>query len=146
MTAGTWRPGHRRRPVSRRATRLEDTVIALATTNDTRLVVKAEPPEVDPKNDPNDPLYDGRAIETGDEIILLMGNIYGGKSIAVYLSQMTTEELDAWKQILNLAYERAREITSERDRVAAEAAHNGDDSYIRRHRASPAVVIRPRKS
>lgn len=146
MTAGTWRPGHRRRPVSRRATRLEESVVALVTANDTRLVLKAEDPSVDPRNNPLDPLYDGRAPEEGDEIVLLVGNIYGGKSVALYLSQMTTEELDALKQILNLAYERARVVTSERDRVAAEAAHNGDDSYIRRHRASPAVVIRPGKS
>lgn len=139
---GTWRPGIRRRPQSAKRTRLDDTVIALGHANNTQVIVKAEPP-VPP--DPNDPLYDGSAPEEGDEIVIIFAHV-GSKGLALQLSQMTTKELDGVKQLIDFAFERARTVTSERDKIAAGAAANGDDSYLRRHRPGPSISIRPGKS
>jgi hypothetical protein len=137
----TWKPGHRRRPASKHVQRLEDTVIALGQVHELKLIIKAEPP---PEVDTDDPLYDGRTAEAGDEIIVIQSSVYGARTLALKLSQMTTEELDSWKQLMDLAYDRARVVTVERDAIAAKAAADGDDSYIRRHRPSPTVVIRTR--
>lgn len=62
----------------------------------------------------------------------------------VSLTYLTTEELDAFKQFMDHAFERARPICEELDRKAQEAYDNGDDGYARLYRPVPQFFDRER--
>lgn len=59
------------------------------------------------------------------------------------LSTMTTPELHLYSELINLAIEMARPVVAERDRIAAEANEEGDDSYSRIYRQKPQLIVRP---
>jgi hypothetical protein len=61
------------------------------------------------------------------------------------LSEMTTEELDAFEAFIVKAVERARPICKELDARAAKAWEEGDDSYTRSYRTAPRLVERKRR-
>lgn len=60
------------------------------------------------------------------------------------ITSMTAEELAHYKEFINLAIEMAEPVVAERDRIAAEAMAEGDDSYGRVYRQPSRIVVRPR--
>ena len=58
------------------------------------------------------------------------------------LSGMTLPELEATRRFFNLAFDLADPVVRERDKVAADASQDGDDSYSRIYRGLPEFVIR----
>lgn len=66
----------------------------------------------------------------------------GARSHNLNLTNLTVAELDTWKKLVDLAYEKARPTCVERDRIAAEAYANGDDSYVRSYRREPSFHLR----
>jgi hypothetical protein len=87
---------------------------------------------------------DDTPVEPGDNIVIAFDSGY--KKFAVNLSAMTTEELLMWQQAIGIAIEWAAPIVQERDRVAREAADNGNDIFYRRHRAAPKLSVFQRQS
>lgn len=62
--------------------------------------------------------------------------------IHLRLTSLTEKELDLLEKFLKLAFDLARPIVKERDRVAREAAESGDVSFGRTWRQEPQFVIR----
>lgn len=60
------------------------------------------------------------------------------------ITSMTSAELAHYKEFINLAIEIAEPIVEERDKIAAEAMTEGDDSYGRVYRQPSRIVVRPR--
>lgn len=60
------------------------------------------------------------------------------------ITSMTAAELAHYKEFINMAIEMAEPIVEERDRIAAEAMGEGDDSYGRVYRQPSRIVVRPR--
>lgn len=67
------------------------------------------------------------------------------RPLAVNLTGLTEEELNAVQMFLNRAFEQARPIIQERDKVADDAFDQGDDSFVRNYRRPPELVVRTRK-
>lgn len=63
--------------------------------------------------------------------------------ISMQLSNLTMEELTAFKKFWELAFELAEPVVTERDRLAAEALERGDDSHPRIFRQKPVFAVRP---
>lgn len=63
-------------------------------------------------------------------------------TISWNLTALTVEELDAFKEIIDTAFELARPICKARDKEAADALAEGDDSHSRIYRAVPQLVYR----
>jgi hypothetical protein len=66
----------------------------------------------------------------------------GTRAMNWNLTNLTRGELDTWKKLMDLAYEKAAPVCSERDRVANEAMEAGDDSYARSYRQDPLFAMR----
>lgn len=60
------------------------------------------------------------------------------------LSGMTVEEFEATRQFFNHLFDLVDPVVRERDKVAADAFANGDDSYARIYRPTPQFVTRDR--
>jgi hypothetical protein len=58
------------------------------------------------------------------------------------LSEMTAEELDATKEMLDKVFAEARPICEYRDKKAREAFDEGDDSHYRLYRQVPGIFER----
>jgi hypothetical protein len=58
------------------------------------------------------------------------------------MTALTEEELEAWKTFVDMVYEKALPVVRERDRLAAEAMEQGDDSYARSFRRDPILIVR----
>jgi len=65
-------------------------------------------------------------------------------AVALGLTELTTEELDAMQELFNKAFELARPTTRRRDEIADEAFQRGDDRYARSYREPPQLVYRQR--
>jgi hypothetical protein len=61
------------------------------------------------------------------------------------LSAMTEQELEVTRQFFNNAFDLAEPVARERDKVAADAFANGDDSYHRIYRQVPQFIVRERQ-
>ena len=64
--------------------------------------------------------------------------------LAIKLSILTEPELDALEELFMSAFAWARPVVKQRDKEAADAYEQGDDSYSRSYRALPTVVYRKR--
>lgn len=62
----------------------------------------------------------------------------------IKLSNLTEQELDALEELFMSAFAWARPVVKQRDKEAADAWAEGDDSYTRCYRALPTVVYRKR--
>lgn len=60
------------------------------------------------------------------------------------ITSCTAAELAHYKEFINMAIEMAEPIVAERDKIAAEAMEEGDDSYGRVYRQPSRIVVRPR--
>jgi hypothetical protein len=58
------------------------------------------------------------------------------------LTSLTTDEIDAFKEIIDTAFAMARPICEWRDKEAADAFAKGDDTHARIYRAIPQLVYR----
>lgn len=84
-------------------------------------------------------IADDSPEEPGDNIILSFDNSY--KKLGLNLTKYTKDELDKLKEIIDLAFDLAEPIVLGRDRVAEEAAQNGEDIFYRRHRSAPSFSV-----
>jgi hypothetical protein len=66
------------------------------------------------------------------------------RGVMLNLTGMTEPELDVSWEIIKMAFDLARPIVLERDKKAAEAYANGDDSFSRSYRPVPQFVVRER--
>jgi hypothetical protein len=132
-----WTPGFRRPPPGQ-VKKFGDHMVAFLTLHRQTVRVMRNPPFI-AKTD----VIDDTPNEDGDEIILSFDN--GHKKYGLNLSGYTEEELLLFKQILEIALKTAMPIVRDRDRVAREAAENGNDIFYRRHRGTPNLSIIPRK-
>jgi hypothetical protein len=89
-------------------------------------------------------LEEDEITESGPTVKILIPR-YTGTTVYWDLTHLTSEELEATKQFMDLAFETARPIVEERDRIANEAFSRGDDSFSRVYRAVPKLVVRPRQ-
>lgn len=93
-----------------------------------------------------DPFGQGLTPDThGKEVALLFKFDSGKRSFPISLTQLNEKELETLWTVLSEAFEHARPIVAERDRIAEEAAANGDDTYFRRHRVDPKISRFPGK-
>lgn len=67
------------------------------------------------------------------------------RPIGMNLTNLTIEELDALRSIINLAFDLAEPVVKDRDKVAQDAKDAGDDSYARVYRQIPEFVVRTGK-
>lgn len=80
--------------------------------------------------------------ETGDTYRLLISLPNMRRPITINLTALTFEELEAFEKLVNLAITISKPVVQERDRKAAEASANGDDSFSRIYRPVPQFIIR----
>ncbi len=129
----TWTPGHRRVPPGLRRT-VSEHMIALASLEKISIKVFGNKPTA-PKTD----LEEDIPVEVGEDIILAMDR--NNSKLVVNLSSLTTAELEAFSQIVNLAIEDARIVVKDRDRIAEEAMASGDAIFYRSLRGDPKVTV-----
>jgi len=67
------------------------------------------------------------------------------KYLTIFLTALTTAELDCVREFFNKAIDEARPHCEEMDRRAAEALERGDDVFARSYRALPQLVERERE-
>jgi len=67
---------------------------------------------------------------------------FGAHSMVIDLSEMTTQELDATKELLDVMFAEAHEVCEHRDQLAREAYEDGNDTHYRLYRTVPAMVDR----
>lgn len=58
----------------------------------------------------------------------------------IMLSNLTVEELNSLRELVNMAIDLALPVAAERDRIADVAAREGDDSNYRAYRRAPQLV------
>jgi hypothetical protein len=80
-------------------------------------------------------------IEIGTTYMLILPRP-GGKPFKYNLTALTFEELDLTRQFFNLLFDLAEPIVKHRDKVAADAAEQGDDGFARYYRQVPQFVVR----
>lgn len=68
-----------------------------------------------------------------------------GKPVSLNLTAMTVKELEAVRELFNLALDLAEPVVQHRDEVARRAQDQGDDSFARSYRQLPELVIRKGK-
>lgn len=79
-----------------------------------------------------------------DKTIRLYHPIPNRPSVDWNLTAMTEEELLLLKELIDLAFEWALPVVQNRDKEAADAFANGDDSHARIYRQVPQLVVRKR--
>lgn len=80
--------------------------------------------------------------EVGDTYRLAISLPNVNRSFTVNLTALTMEELEAFEKLVTLSIAVCKPIVEARDRKAAEASANGDDTLSRIYRAVPQFVIR----
>ena len=129
-----WSPGHRRVPPGLKKI-VGSHMIALGIINQLTVRVfgnrDGKPTDIDVEDD--------TPIEEGEDIVLSLYK--NSKSFGLNLSEMTTVELDAFKQVVDLAFQEARLVTVKRDEIAEEAQQNGDAIFYRSLRGDPKVTV-----
>lgn len=80
----------------------------------------------------------------GKPKVILAINRGAGKPLAIDLSQLTEQELVAFRETVLIATEVAQPICAALDQRAQEAMQNGDDTDPRTYRQVPVVFVRPR--
>lgn len=141
MSNPGWRPGHRRAPAGQNP-KFGDDVWLLATVGRLSVMGVAQ----DPGELPPDPFNAGLTADSyGKNVVLLFRMNTGRNAFPVDLTALNKKELDTLEEVLKEALAHARPIVEERDRIAEEAAANGDDTYYRRHRVDPKVSRFPGK-
>lgn len=68
----------------------------------------------------------------------------GGRPVTYNITSLTRDELDSTRQFFTMLFDMAEPLVDERDKVAHDAAAQGDDSYVRSYRQLPEVVVRKR--
>lgn len=81
--------------------------------------------------------------ETPSVTVLLSEGV-GRAPFRVGLARFTEQELDLFEEFITLAIKMARPVVLERDRIAAEAFEEGDDSFSRVYRQDPKLIVRPK--
>lgn len=81
---------------------------------------------------------DGSLFNVGPNVVL---ELPPGRN-KLNLGTLTAEELRLMKELLDLAFELAAPVATERDRIADEAKRNGDDAVYRSYRRAPQLVVR----
>lgn len=139
MTSRQYRPGSRN-PKFRLDGRISDNRVVWLRTAIGQFVgmrypfSKADvPDDVDVPEDP----------EIGPSYILLLP-VQGRKPLKYNLTALTMEELKLTRQFFNLMFDLAEPIVEYRDKVAEDAAAQGDDSFARYYRQVPQYVERSR--
>lgn len=89
-------------------------------------------------------IYTPSNINTGHPKVILAINRGAGKPLAIDLSQLTEQELLAFRETVLIATEVAQPICAALDLRAQEAMKNGDDTDPRTYRQVPVVFVRPR--
>lgn len=79
----------------------------------------------------------------GHRIAFMQAGRRGNSSI--FLSALTTAELQAIREFFNRAFDMAEPVCREMDRRAQEAQERGDGVYARSYRAVPLLVVRESK-
>lgn len=125
-----WRPGWRR--TGGNYALLSEACRALATIAHYRITVLSFMSKY--KSDTNE-IEDDIESEIGETVLLNFTR--NGISFAIPFTHFTSKELAELKKIIDHAFTLASPIVAERDRVAEEAAKNGKDYYLRRHRSDP---------
>lgn len=95
--------------------------------------------------DPNLAVDDEEDVPTDPEIgpsYLLVLPIPGRKPLKYNLTALTLEELELTRQFFNLAFDMAEPVVRHRDKVAEDAAAEGDDGFARYYRQVPQFVVR----
>lgn len=128
-----WTPGFRRTPPGQ-SRKVRDHVIAVFATYRQKIGVYTNPPSKEVSD-----VEDDTPNEPGENIVISFDNGY--KKYGINLSDFTEEELLAWWQAVGVAVSWALPIVKNRDRVAREAAENGNDIFYRRHRPAPKLSI-----
>jgi hypothetical protein len=123
--------------------RMADAKIAWLRTYPTREVsVHAfDPADYDEENE----LPEFRSSEPGISYVLYIPLPGRSTPLKWNLSSMTTEELEKTRQFFNHLFDLAEPVCRLRDKVAADAEANGDDSFVRQYRDLPRFVTRERK-
>ena len=85
----------------------------------------------------DDPLQPGK-----DVAIVLPRRFYPKMGPIISLANLTEAELDTLKELFDLAFELAKPIVQERDRVAQDEFDKGNDSFDRLYRRVPTLVVR----
>jgi hypothetical protein len=83
-------------------------------------------------------------VQPGDDVVLYWPRPGKIPNVSIPLTDLTREELDQLKELIDLAYEWAGPTVDERDEVAEHAFQNGDDSVTRKYRRLPSLVVRKR--
>lgn len=81
---------------------------------------------------------------SGSDVILFHPRPGRVPDVALNLSNLTAEELDAVEELLTTALKWARPVVERRDKEAKDAWDAGDDSYSRNYRSVPQLVFRKR--
>jgi len=79
--------------------------------------------------------------EEGDDIYLHIPT-RNDSYITLELTKLTALELDYVEAVFARVIAAARPIVKERDQIAEDAKHAGDDSYARVYRQVPVLIIR----
>lgn len=133
MPERRFRPGHRSNPQARGTGKLSDRRYAWLSTTIGQFVIMY----FDENNE------DNLDEETGPTIRLFLPR-HGGRPISFNFTALTHEEFVLLKQFFDILFELAEPVVLERDRVAQDAAAEGDDSFARLYRAVPRLVVRER--
>lgn len=94
---------------------------------------------LDPTEDENGVTYEDNEI--GPTYMMILPRP-GAKPVKYNLTALTLEELQLTRQFFNMLFDLAEPIVAHRDKVAQDAADEGDDSYARYYRVAPQLVVR----
>lgn len=91
---------------------------------------------------PNDEQPEGEPVsEEGPSYVLILPR-RGARPLTFNITALTLEELEMTRRFFNELFDLAEPIVRHRDKVAQNAADEGDDSYARYYREIPQYVIR----
>jgi DNA gyrase/topoisomerase IV subunit A len=135
----TWSPGRRRIPPGIRVAHNSIKLVALIS----NLTLKVFGNDIAKQRGESD-IEDDTLPEEGLDFVITFAR--NKTSFSINLSEFTTEELDAFVTSVNFAVNEARPVTELRDKIAKEAADNGDSVYYRSLRAAPKVSILKRRT
>jgi hypothetical protein len=85
-----------------------------------------------------------KSNEPGPTVKVLIPR-YKGPTVHWDLSALTMEELTELREFFNVAFDTAEPVVRMRDKVAADALAEGNDSFARVYRQVPKLVVRQRK-
>jgi hypothetical protein len=80
--------------------------------------------------------------EEGPTYLLVLPKRGGGRPTTFNITSLTIEELQQTRRFFNELFDLAEPIVRHRDKVAQDAADEGDDSYTRYYREVPQYVVR----